>query len=336
MRKGILTLLFPIVLAGCEGGSVLPTVTGTMYDLLVVGNKTVWEDTAGHMMQKAFSAPVPNLPENEENFNVIYLPTSQFDNLVKPARNIFFYEIDSVLYTKASVRYLKDQWARNQAVVRINAPSQQAYMEAFEKNKVQIFRYFSDAEEKRALNYYASYQNYDAAKRAQEMFGIDLLVPGELNKTKEGDKFLWISNGNVDLTKNIVIFSFPYTSQGDFELSHLLAVQDSFTKAGIPCSNDDSYMKNQPNIIPVKEVLKAADSEYCVEYRGMWECDGDLMGGPYVSRSYLTADKRNIVTVMALLYGPGRSKRNPLRMLEASLGSVRVNLVPAEVAKGEK
>ena len=58
--------------------------------------------------------------------------------------------------------------------------------------------------------------------------------------------------------------------------------------------------------------------------RGRWHCPIDVMGGPFVSRNYLSADHRNIVSVVVFLYAPGMEKRNRLRMLEAAAGSLKV------------
>jgi hypothetical protein len=321
---GSLALLMLFSSCSEKGKSLLPTVTGSAFDMLVVGSPKAWNDSAGRSLQEVFTAPIPCLPEAEANFNVIFIPVTSFDHVVKPARNIFFYEIDPNRYTKGSIHFSEDLWAHPQAVVKVTAPDQHTFIETVKENQTKILRFFTTAEEERALNYYKSYQNMNIEKQVQSLFGVGMIVPGNLDKSKVGKNFIWISNANPDMTQNLLVYSRPYGSTRDFEVKRLLAVQDSFTRIYVPGPSRGSYIAFEPKVQPVSEVLDNDYSDYCVEVRGLWRCIGDVMGGPFVSRSYLSADHKNIITSVAFIYGPGHDKRNVLRMLEASAGSLRV------------
>ena len=55
--------------------------------------------------------------------------------------------------------------------------------------------------------------------------------------------------------------------------------------------------------------------------RGLWEMEGDAMGGPFVAHTVRTGN--DSLTVLAFVYAPGRSKRNLLRELESALFTLR-------------
>ncbi|MBR6042852.1 MAG: DUF4837 family protein [Paludibacteraceae bacterium] len=316
-----------LALSACSGdGRFLPTVTGSTYDLLVVGADSVWNRPSGRIVDSLFSSPMPALPEEEPFFKVIHLKTAEFDATVKTARNIVFYEVDPSRYTKGSLNYINNYFAKPQAVAKITAPNEQV-LAAFVKEKGdELRRYFINAEEGRALNYFSSYQNLNFSRVIQKKFGVDILVPADLNKMRDTTGFVWMSNGNLNVNQNMVVFTSPYRSVEDFSPEHLVAVQDSFTKLYIPGPSEGSYMKRLPIIPLTSEVLYSKNSDYCVEVRGRWHCPIDVMGGPFVSRNYLSADHRNIVTAMVFLYAPGQEKRNRLRMLEAAAGSLKVKV----------
>ena len=314
-----------VALTACSGeGRFLPTITGSTFDLLVVGADSVWKRPSGHIIDSVFSSPIPALPEKEPFFKVIHLKVGQFDATVKTARNIVFYEVDPSRYTKGSLKYLSNWYAKPQAVLKITAPSEDVLAALVKEKGDEIRRFFNYAEEKRALDYFCSYQNLNFSRVIQNKFGVDILIPADLKKMRDTTNFVWMSNGNLNMNQNMLVFTSPYRSSDDFSPKHLVAVQDSFTKLYVPGPSEGSFMKHHPQIPFAAEVLNTKNSDYCVEVRGRWHCPIDVMGGPFVSRNYLSADHRNIVSVVVFLYAPGMEKRNRLRMLEAAAGSLKV------------
>lgn len=316
-----------MALSSCSDGSrFLPTITGSTFDLLIVGADSVWNRPAGHLIDSVFGCPMPALPEKEPYFKVIHLKTNQFDATVKTARNIVFYVVDPNYYTKGSVNYENNMFAKPQAVIKITAPNEEVLKETILERAEEMRRYLCNAEEGRALNYFRSYQNLNYSRIIQRKFGVDILIPADLNKMRDTADIIWMSNGNLNVNQNMLIYTSPYRSKDDFSPAHLLAVQDSFTKQYIPGPSQGSFMQRQ-KLVPIdSEVLDTKNSDYCVEVRGMWHCPIDVMGGPFVSRNYLSADHRSIVTALVFLYAPGNEKRNRLRMLEAAAGSLKVKV----------
>jgi len=57
--------------------------------------------------------------------------------------------------------------------------------------------------------------------------------------------------------------------------------------------------------------------------RGLWQMVGTEMGGPFVSLWRQVGD--SVLGVTAFVYAPGKSKRNLMRRLEASLYTLKLD-----------
>ena len=112
-----------------------PTVTGQSYELLVVGDQKVWKDSVGIRMKDSLTHEMPCMPQMEKFFDVSYTPTEGFTGILKPVRNILFFEIDPTMYTQSKMGASRDNWAETQAVLRITAPSKDS-LEAFFNNNI--------------------------------------------------------------------------------------------------------------------------------------------------------------------------------------------------------
>ena len=63
---------------------------------------------------------------------------------------------------------------------------------------------------------------------------------------------------------------------------------------------------------------------YCAVVRGLWEMEGDMMGGPFVSHACLDEKRQRVVVAEAFVYAPHTTKANLMRRAEASLWTFRV------------
>jgi hypothetical protein len=58
--------------------------------------------------------------------------------------------------------------------------------------------------------------------------------------------------------------------------------------------------------------------------RGLWEMEGDMMGGPFVSHARVDRANGRVIVVEAFIYSPDKLKRNLMRQMEASLYTLRL------------
>ena len=102
-----------------------------------------------------------------------------------------------------------------------------------------------------------------------------------------------------------------------------IAMRDSVMKTNMPGENDGSYMSTVVVYSPeFKEVT--VRGKYCAELRGLWETKGDMMGGPFVSRSFVDEVTQRVITVEGFVYAPQLDKRNMMRQLEAYISTAKL------------
>lgn len=324
----LIILMLPFLMGSCSdkggGDLLLPTVTGAAFDLLVVGSPIVWKDTVGHRLFDVFDDDTPGLPQSEPMFNISFIPESQFDRVLKPARNIVMFNVDDKLYTQGKITYKRNRWAKIQAIVQITAPTTTEMIKVVEENKTAIIDYIVNTEYERTLAYFKRYANGETKKLIMDSVGVSLFVPDFLNKSKGGRQFGWLSNGSIDSRQDVVAYRTHYNGPDDFKLEHLIAVRDSVMKQYIEGPTEGSYMTTETvNYKPVSRELMV-DGVYCVEVRGLWRVEGDLMGGPFMSRSYYDEKRQDVVTVETFVYAPQHKKRNKIRLMESIVASVQI------------
>lgn len=326
MKKNPLLLLLLCVLCGCRGGdAILPNASGTAGELLVVADERDWRTDGGKALFDLLTSDVPCLPQAEPMFSISRVQHSQFDNLLRPARNIVLVEIDSTRYTRAAIKLARNRWSRGQAVATITSDNAAHFAQIVERRGAELLDFFVRTERERQIDYLKQNLNKTALKKAYDKFGIKMAVPTSMNKYNEGDGFLWISNGSGTARQDLVIYSYPYTSKSQLTRDALIAMRDSVLCAHIPGSFAGSCMGTAAAYEPPVFSEIWVDEAYCAELRGLWEMkNGETMGGPFVSHTRLDELHNRLITVEGFVFAPGKEKRNVMRQTEAMVYSVRM------------
>ncbi|MBO7258671.1 MAG: DUF4837 family protein [Paludibacteraceae bacterium] len=342
MRKYIFIFLTCIAtLTSCKDtGNLLPSVTGTIYENLVVMETAHWKGAPGDSVRCYLASDMECMPQIEPLFSLSHTNFNGFSSILKPVRNIFIADIDSTKYTQGKISYYTNQWAKPQAVVKVAAPNTvefESLMHAYGKN---IAQFFVKQEIERQIKFYEGYTNQNAHQVANEMFGIKINIPNDIAQLTRKDDFLWVSDYKGQIRKDIVIYSYPYTDAETFTKEYLLAKRDSIMKQHIHGSVEGSYMGTEYRHIPPQYKAINVKGEYCAEIRGLWRMmEGDAMGGPFISHTRLDAVNQRIITAEVFIYGAGQKKRNALRQLEAVLYSMKlpqdINSLPEIEAHSE-
>ena len=101
-------------------------------------------------------------------------------------------------------------------------------------------------------------------------------------------------------------------------------------KVNIPGAYENTYMTTSNAILPEYREKKI-NGKFAAEVRGLWEVEGDAMGGPFVSITRLDEVNQRIITAEVFIFSPEKNKRNTLRRIEASLYTLRFsqgNMLP--------
>jgi len=331
MKRSLLCLSLAIIallsFSSCGGGKgnqkspFMATSSGRPYEIIVVVDLGLWERPAGRALYSALEMDVPGLPQAERSFKIMYTSPQNFDSTLKLIRNIVIVDVQGDVYTQAKFNYANDVYADPQTVLTIQAPNEKELETFVEENREVIVDFFTRAEMNRQIkSLEKSHSNYVNTK-VSSMFDCEIWVPGELVSTKIGEDFLWASTNAATSDMNFVIYSYPYTDKNTFTREFYMHKRDSVMKANIPGAREGIYMATDTMTVETKALN--VQGEYALEARGLWRMKGDFMGGPFVSHTRLDKANNRVVTAEIFIYSPDKLKRNLVRLMEASLYTLK-------------
>ena len=333
MKKHLFFSLFALVLLSCSNSErLLTSATGSIYECLVVGNGQPRETAATTM-----GADMYGLPKMESYFTVTQVQSSQFDDFLKSTRNILVLDINPHKYTQIKVLKSRDVWSKPQAVIRIQAPDDDAFIEYWQANGEAVREWFVQEELARQIRFLRANTNKDARAILNKQ-GLDLLIPEDFVLVKSEElivnscsvSVLWCCNNKGPMRKDIVVLSYPYTAQEQFSNDSIIAMRNAvlgqLVTAQVPGSHMGTEYKHFPPV--TRQVPALRDSVggfYALGTRGLWKIlDGEAMGGPFVSLTRLDQVNGRVVTAETFLYAAGQKKRNALRQCEAILYTLKM------------
>ena len=324
MKKILYIVAILIGMTSCSGGGItLPNATGAANEILLVIDDSIAKSAAGDSIYRLLDRDVPGLPQSEPHFYISKTKHSGFTNLLKPARNIVIVNVGN-RYSHNKIKTYKDKYSKPQAIIEINGPTKEGVRKAIVDYSEEILDFFIKAERDRAITHQTHYRERAVGDKVKEKFGIDIVIPKGINRIKEAENFMWISNSNIDLNQNIVIYSFPYTDKNTFTKEYLSYKRDSVMMLNVPGPAEDSYMSTEYKYEPpILKQTALKSGQFATEMRGLWNVVGDIMGGPFVSVSCLDEENQRVITAECFVYAPGKNKRNTIRSLESVLYTIK-------------
>ena len=325
-----LLLMALMALVGCkEGGNSLmtPVSSGRPYEMLVVMNDSMWNRPAGRAVFEALDTDVPGLPQSERSFRIMQINEQQMDRTFGLFRNIIMVNI-SKIYSQVKFKFSRDVHAAPQMIMTIQAPSEEALAEYVGKHKQTIVDFFTRVEMNRQVKLLDRGYSLLVDQLVKEKFGCTVHVPEDLENYKRGADFLWATTNRERDDLNFVIYSYPFTDKETFTLDYFVHKRDSFMKANLPGPLDGSYMATDTSYLVSRNI--AVRGKYAQEVKGLWEMEGAVMGGPFVSHVRVDEKNQRVIVSEAFVYSPGRKKRDIMRRMEAALYTL---VLPGEEAE---
>lgn len=339
MKKTFLFALIALVLTSCgkSGERLLTSATGSIYECLVVTSKM---PQVTHEVRETMGADMYGLPQMEPYFTVTTITTAQFDDMFKSTRNILIVDINEQKYTHVKLLKSRDMWSKPQALIRIQAPSEDDFLSYWREHGEAVREWFVREELARQVYFYRASTNKDARARLNKQ-GYDLLIPEDfmliMDTTIVNEKMvngqmvndevhvLWTCNNKGPMRKDVLVYSYPYTAQEQFGNEALIAKRNEvlgrLVTAQVPGSHMGTEFKHFPPVTHSVPALRdTVGGFYAMETRGLWKMlDGEAMGGPFVSLTRLDQVNGRVVTAETFLFAAGQKKRNALRQCEAIL-----------------
>lgn len=329
MKKSFFLALLALVMMSCGNSNdrLLTSATGSIYECIVVSPSGVAKAVCDTMR-----ADMYGLPQMEATFTASHVTSNQFDDLFKASRNILLIDINEHKYTQVKTTKSRDVWSKPQAMIRIQAPSEDDLLAYWQANGGRIREWFVQEELARQIRFYRANTNKDARAYLNKQ-GYDMLIPEDyilveslkLKVDRDSVNVLWCCNNKGPMRKDIVVWNYPYTAQEQFCNDSIIAMRNAVLGQLVTAQVPGSYMGTEYKHFPpvTQQVAALRDTVggfYAMETRGLWKIlNGEAMGGPFVSLTRLDQVNGRVVTAEAFLYAAGQKKRNAMRQMEAIL-----------------
>lgn len=316
-------LMLLILLNACSSSPVVTRATGLAYEVVVVMKKADWDGPSGKAVKNELTSDVPGLPQSEPSLKITYVEPSHFDGLLTYVRNILIVNIDPSIYTKVSLNYENDRWAKGQVVVSLNAPSPEAIVEYAQQHPKALVNFFVKVEMNRAISQLQKDYSSVVMDNLKNNHDLMLNAPANMTYYRDTTDFFWASNNANTGRTDLLVYTFPYTDPNTFTSEYLVAKRDSVLKANLPGAFPGSYMTTESRFgVDYKPIT--VNGKYCGELRGLWKMVGDMMGGPFVSHARLDEKNNRVVVAEGFVFAPETDKRNFIRRIEAALYTLRL------------
>lgn len=261
----------------------------------------------------------PAINQIEPMFDVLNLQNKDFTSNFVRHRNIVHFDCDSS-YSSNIITFERNMWSNPQVYVKIKGNNADSCVAIFQQNADTIIKLLYDNDLRRVQYAFNRDLEPSIKKILKDKFGITLCVPMHYFIADETENFLWLRFRTTKNDRFVMIYKQPA-----YELTeaNVIAARDSITKKYIPGAVKGAYpIVTQHFGFPIVNSTKIG-AKNGVEMRGLWECVGDHMGGPFYSFTYLSPDKNYCITVDGFVYAPQENKRNYLREVEAIVKSIK-------------
>jgi hypothetical protein len=303
-----------LLLCSCGSDPMTPKSCGKPYEVLIVGDRD-------SVVYQALDADAEGLPQPEASFDISTVDHAHYNQTAKLARSIVIVNINKELFSTTRIRYEKDVYAAPQMIVYVGSPSITSLKRDIKKLAPGLRMLLTRAEMNIEIAQLKGKHNIKASQTIEKMFGADLWMPLDMTSSKTGKDFLWLSNNATTGMQNICIYSFPIGHK-PLDKARLTSMRDSVMKSNIKGETDAMYMKTA--VQTVKAALVKEKNDKMIVMRGLWEMEGDAMGGPFVAHTMIDSIRKRAITVEAFVYAPEMNKRNKIRQIEAALYTLKL------------
>jgi len=321
---GSVLVFVALSLVSCFGGtSGLQPSTGKTNEMLVVTNsEIVQKGSVGSSISDFFAQILDGFPQPEKTYDLAFVTEPGFNQMFKTHHNIFIVDINPE-FTRPVLETHSDLWARPQRVIKMTVPDDSTFLVEFDLHKEAFMEFFHANERRRAIQAFGTIEDLKIKKFVSEKFDINLMIPKSFYIAKEAKDFVWLRREAQHFSQGILIYTFPYTDTLVFAPDEIIRRRDEFTRSNVPGPAPESFMKVSLIEPPFTRRIDF-NGLFAVEMRGMWELEGDFMGGPFIN--YTVVDEKNgrIITLDGFVYYPNQDKKNLVRQLESLLYTLSI------------
>lgn len=336
----ILTTAWACDGADTESDSNLPRASSVPNEILVVMDSAKWQGTVGDQLRDIFAAPIPGLPQEEKAFNVRYVSPRFFKGFMKHYPNIVFVttlddnspdsRVMRTYFTENSLQQmrqnpemfmfpLKNEFARGQEVLHLFGQTEEALLQKLQENEDRLRNYFIKFERDRlSRKLFTGLPEKELSEYVERKHGFRMEFPMGYDVAIEGENFIWIRQLDQDIDKSIWVGYQDYNNENVFTQENILDLRLQIASQYIFGNDSTTYMRTEKDV-PVHTRELNFKGNYAVETRGLWRLNNMVMGGPFVSYTFVDEPTNRLYYIEGFVYAPGENKRQPIREVEAIL-----------------
>lgn len=328
----------------------LPDAAGEPGEIVIVVNKRKYADRLGDAIKEVFRESVPGLTRTEPMFTIRVVEPFEFNRIFKVARNLVYvvsYEGSSGAdkwlqgtFSESSKERIfnnpdlfmqtsEDQYAKGQKVLQLFGKDDATLIKNLLDKKELVQNYFNIAEKERlAKNIRMSAASRQILKKVNDQLGINIKIPASYELAILEDDFMWVrSLPPVGASKNLFVYSKPYTSQEEFETDNIIKLRNEIGEKyiyGDP-ENKESFMVTETYYM--KPIFRNINfnNQYTVETRGAWKTNNLSVGGTFVSYTFADEASGKLFYVEGFVIHPSEDHRELIREMESLLTTFRAS-----------
>lgn len=320
------TLLFSLFSCNESSGPTSQRSSGKTAELLIVtDNNQIWDSYIGDTLHAFFSTYFVILPQPEPLFELAHSPLHVFkeSKILKTHHNILMIDFNKE-EAEVKIENVENRWANPQRVVRITCPDQDAFIDFFEKRKYDIYHLFMENEYNRLIRIFKDFQDIEVSEQLKKNHHLTVVVPEGFYISKEAANFVWIRKETEKDSQGIMIYYYDYTDTSAFVIDRILSYRNAITQEYIPGPTVNSYMIVADEFYTPSSEIIDVHGMYTVETHGLWEVEGDFMGGPFVNYTFLDEKNNRIIAFDGFVYKPNAKKRDMIIQLEAIFRTIEI------------
>ncbi len=314
-----------------DAKSILPKISGSAGEVLLIIDNQKWESPVGEKFNEVLTQVQPLLPQPEPMFSLLHTSPAGFTNIFRVHRNIIFAKIGPD-FKEAKITVQTDQWATPQLIINVEAPNDEECIRLLEETGDQLVERINRGERERLMDYYKSYQVAAIYNRLKEKHHLTLSIPKGYEIAVDTTDFVWITTESAQpgesgyafySQQSILIYYYNYVDTNTFTLDYLVSKRNKQVKKHIPGPGPGSYMATEDIMPPILDEFEL-DGRYFAELRGLWKLEKGAMGGPFVSLSTVDEQRNRVITVEGFVFAAGLEKREFLRQVESILYTLEI------------
>lgn len=300
-------------------GQTLPSSNGSVLEVLVVAEESLWNSVAGDAFRKYFTRAQYGLPQPEPRFAINQVSPDQFSNILKRTRNVVrFRTVDA----PPQIRIRSNIYAYPQTVLELQARNAQNLAQAI-KQKEDTLRNAIRKREIRELQKEMRSLFSEEKQPVLQKHQVELKIPRDFDREVEEDNLLVFWKKTRTSDQGLIIHFRPFTGESAALGEDIIPLRDSLTRIHIQGEDPGSYMVTE-TIIKPRITPEVIDGSFALEARGLWRTTETIMGGSFLSYTVFDEKHDQIIYLDAFLFAPNQKKRSDLLRLEAILKTLDI------------